>query len=98
MGWISTILLGDIGNRLDIEATEHDIVKLRKAQQNTTNKLYQKEQEVQALQEQLARHELAIQSLTRFLIEKGSIDKAELEAFIQKVDAEDGTVDGMVTK
>ncbi len=31
MGWIRTILLGDIGNRLDIEDSEQEIERLKKA-------------------------------------------------------------------
>jgi hypothetical protein len=42
----------------------------------------------------MGRQKLAIQALTRFLIEKGMVNAAEFADFIAQIDAEDGVVDG----
>lgn len=94
MGWMRTILLGDIGNRLDIEDTERDIAALRSTQQVAQRTLQESHGEIRMLKNEIARQKLTIEALTRFLIHKGIIHQAELDEFIREVDAEDGAVDG----
>ena len=94
MGWARTLLLGDIGNRLDIADAEAEIASLRQAQYQSGRMLRGKEQELAGLKDELGRQKLAIQALTRFLIEKGMVKAAELDDFIAQIDAEDGVVDG----
>lgn len=94
MGWARTLLLGDIGNRLDIADAEASIESLQRTQQRATNALQAKEREVSVLKDELGRQKLAIQALTRFLVEKQVITAGELEDFIAEIDAEDGVVDG----
>lgn len=94
MGWMRTILLGDVGNRLDIADTEREIAGLRQQQRASLSRQVGKEQKVLQLQDELARQKLAIQALTRFLISKNLIQQSELDDFIREVDAEDGKLDG----
>ncbi|MEO5917626.1 MAG: hypothetical protein ABIS50_25575 [Luteolibacter sp.] len=94
MGWARTLLLGDIGNRLDIADAEEDINRIQRTQQRAENALQSKEREIAMLKDELGRQKLAIQALTRFLIEKGIIASTELDNFIALIDAEDGAVDG----
>lgn len=89
-----TLLLGDIGNRLDIEDTERDISNIRLSQSKAAQALHVKEQELALLRVELGRHKLAIEALSRFLIHKDIISATELDDFIQQVDAEDGVLDG----
>ncbi len=91
MGWLRTLLLGDIGNRLDIADAENQIERVRRSQQRQSNV---KNQKIAALTHELGRQKLAVQALTRFLIEKGIVDEGELSAFVEAVDAEDGVIDG----
>lgn len=94
MGWARTLLLGDIGNRLDIADAEKNIRAMRASQQSATRALKSKEQTIRQLKDELGRQNLAIQALTRFLIEKDMINEAELDDFIAEIDAEDGVIDG----
>ena len=94
MGWARTLLLGDIGNRLDIADAEAEIATLRRSNDRTGRFLLGKELEIASLKDEMGRQKLAIQALTRFLIEKGMVNPAELDDFIAQIDAEDGVVDG----
>ena len=94
MGWARTLLLGDIGNRLDIADAEENIRRMETAQRSAKTALKSKENAIATLKDELGRQKLAIQALTRFLIEKKVIDSEGLADFIAQIDAEDGVVDG----
>jgi len=96
MGWMRTLLLGDIGNRLDIADTEKDITAIRASQNKTVQNLHARDKKIELLELELGQQKLAIQALTRFLIEKEMIDDTELDSFIEQVDAEDGVIDGKI--
>ncbi len=97
MGWMRTLILGDIGNRLDIADTEADIRALRNKHQSGAKALDDKTREIDRLQNELGRQALAIQALTRFLIRNGIVKEEELARFITEIDAEDGIADGKIT-
>lgn len=97
MGWARTLLLGDIGNRLDIADAEGEINRIQRSQQRAESALGEKERDIAMLKDELGRQKLATQALIRFLIEKGIIEVSELADFISQVDAEDGVVDGKMT-
>ena len=96
MGWMRTLILGDIGNRLDIADTEADIRALRNKHQAGAKSLDEKTREIDRLKNELGRQTLAIQALTRFLISKEIVKEEELARFINEIDAEDGIVDGKI--
>lgn len=97
MGWMRTILLGDIGNRLDIDDAEKSISQVASKQRRTESQLRAKNVRIDRLTAELSQQKLAIQALTRFLVSKEMISEDELNAFIEKVDAEDGVIDGKMT-
>lgn len=97
MGWMRTLLLGDIGNRLDIADAEREVSRLRSSQQKTVRNLQTRDLEVGKLKDELERQKLATQALTRFLVEKKIIDEEALAKFIEVVDAEDGVIDGKMS-
>jgi len=97
MGWMRTLLLGDIGNRLDIADTERSVSYLEQDQQRTRRELHERELQIANLKDEVERQKLAIQALTRFLVHKELIDEQELEDFIEEVDGEDGVVDGKMS-
>ena len=97
MGWMRTLLLGDIGNRLDIADAERSVSALRQSQQRTVNNLHARDQQIERLKDEVERQKLAIQALTRFLVQKDLVDEQELQDFIEEVDAEDGVVDGKMS-
>lgn len=94
MGWMKTLLLGDIGNRLDIQDNERDIASIRRKQQHTFKTLRNRDQQIQALQKDLSEQKLAMQALTHFLINKGILQKDELQKFVEAIEAKDEVGDG----
>ena len=96
MGWMRTLLLGDVGNRLDIADAEQQIESVKRSNSRVRNELASRQLEISRLRSELGRQKLAIEALTRFLITKGIVDEADLESFITEVDAEDGEIDGQL--
>ena len=94
MGWMRTILLGDIGNRLDVQDAERDIQKLNTTQNAVRKSSSKNELEIIRLKDEVARHKLSIEALTRFLVTQGIIKEQQLDEFIKEVDAQDGVIDG----
>ena len=92
-----TLLLGDIGNRLDIADAERSVSALRQSQQRTAKNQHARDRQIETLKDEVERQKLAIQALTRFLIQKDLIDDLELREFIEAVDAEDGIMDGKMS-
>jgi hypothetical protein len=97
MGWGRTLLLGDVGNRLDIEDTERDIANLKSEIAGSFRRDMSQDEIVRKLITENAQLKLYFASLVRLLIRKGSISKDELAAVVDAVDAEDGNVDGQFT-
>ena len=94
MGWGRTLLLGDIGNRLDIEDTERDTEELKRELRGSFNKDMSQDKKIDALISQNAELKLYIASIIRLLLTKGVIGPDELKAIVEKLDAQDGSVDG----
>ncbi|QUE52811.1 hypothetical protein KBB96_07930 [Luteolibacter ambystomatis] len=89
-----TMLLGDIGNRLDIQDAENNISALQSHAASAAKAVGNQTATIARLKNELARQKLAVTALTRFLIAKGLVSEAELQEFIHDVDSEDGIVDG----
>ena len=86
MGWGRTLLLGDIGNRLDVEDCEREIHRLKgdmrlvaRVDRSQTKGL----REVQKENEQLR---LYMAALVRLLVAKGVVSADELGHLIDVVD------------
>jgi hypothetical protein len=94
MGFLSHILLGDLGQSLDIEKTRSAVKDQAMQQARNTSKLFNAGIEIDRLKRQNGELRLAVVALTRFLIERGVVNEGELEAFIREIDAQDGTIDG----
>lgn len=94
MGWGRTLLLGDIGNRMDIADTERDIEYVKGWLQKNFDKDASQDEKISFLINENAELKLYLAGLMRLLLSKNVIDKSELEQFINLVDAEDGSTDG----
>ena len=94
MGWGRTLLLGDIGNRLDIQDTENDIGKLRQNMRKIVNHEKSQKKQIEALIEENAELKLYLASLMRLLTAKGTITKEELTVMVSAIDVGDGRADG----
>ncbi len=94
MGWGRTLLLGDVGNRLDIEDTERDIASLRRKITDATRVDISQDEKIELLIDENAELKLYLAAVIRLLTAKGAISSAELIAMIDAVDAEDESLDG----
>ena len=94
MGWGRTLLLGDIGNRLDIEDTERDIARLKQKIAGSFNKDMSQDHRIDMLIAETAELKLYLASVIRLMTAKGLISPEELQGVVEAVDAEDGDRDG----
>ena len=86
MGWGRTLLLGDVGNRLDIEDCERDIGALQRKLRANSKMDRNQDDELAALREEVDELKLVVGSLTRILTSKGVVDEAELSRFARVID------------
>jgi len=97
MGWGRTLLLGDIGNRLDIADTERDIAGLKRELAGSSQKDLSQDEMIRRLVAENAELKLYLASVVRLLVRKGILSRDELQAMVAAIDAEDGRTDGRFT-
>jgi len=97
MGWGRTFLLGDIGNRLDIEDCEREISNLRREISRQRHTKLDLEETVQILQKENDEIKLYLAALVRLLMRKNLLSAMELEQMVNLIDGEDGALDGKMT-
>jgi len=97
MGWGRMFLLGNIGQQLDIHEQREEMRRLRgtvREVQSTKAGQDEMAAHVAQLEQEIDELRLYLTAVIRHLVAKGIASEAELEALIEAVDAEDGTVDG----
>ena len=94
MGWGRTLLLGDIGNRLDIEDTEMEISRLKRSLGTAFHKDLSQDKKIEMLINENSELKLYLASIIQLLISKDAITKDELEHVVQMIDESDGSADG----
>ena len=88
MGWARTLLLGDIGNRLDIGDAERDIAELGRTLNEKTRRDASQDQRLEQLEAESDQLKLCISTLSRLLVTKGVLPAADLEKFADLIDPE----------
>ena len=94
MGWGRTLLLGDIGNRLDIEDVEREVASLRRKLMDANFENLPREERLNQLEADNTELKLYLSATIRLLLSKGVIGQAELKKIVDEVDASDGNQDG----
>ncbi len=89
MGWGRTLLLGDIGNRLDIADTERDIASLRQRLHSKAGTDQAQDQRLGDLERENDQLKLYLASLIRLLVSKGTLSHDELAAFVDVIDTDE---------
>ena len=89
MGWGRTLLLGDIGNRLDIADTERDIASLRSRLQSKAGTDQAQDKRLEALESENDQLKLYLASLIRLLVSKGTVSHDELAAFVDIIEPDE---------
>ncbi len=86
MGWGRTLLLGDIGNRLDIQDTEQDIGELRRLLYDCEDTDDAQDKRLEALEKENDQLKLYLASLIRLLVAKGTLSQVEVAALVDGID------------
>ena len=89
MGWARTLLLGDIGNRLDIGDAERDIAALRKSLRSKGRVDRAQDARLAEIEKENDQLKLCLAALMRLLVAKGIVLHAELAGFADVIDAEE---------
>ena len=90
MGWLRTIFLGDIGNRLDIGDVENDLARTRRQLRSRDREVQKRIDELEKENDEL---KLCLAGLVRLLIQRGAFSREDLVALIEEIDREDGVAD-----
>ena len=86
MGWARTLLLGDIGNRLDIADTEQDISKIRHELAAKRNLDESQDDAIRRLQEENQQLEICVAALVKTLQRKGVFTPQEVSNLVRLID------------
>jgi uncharacterized coiled-coil protein SlyX len=86
MGWARTLLLGDIGNRLDIGDAENEIRTLRDLLRRNRSLDMTQEERLAMLERDNEQQQILIVALAKILAAHGLIDAEGMEPFIEALD------------
>ena len=93
MGWARTLLLGDIGNRLDIADTERDIAATKRELDGLHSEIHRsraadasQDEVIRSMQREIDQLELCVTILLRLLRSRGTITTADLERLVDLID------------
>jgi hypothetical protein len=89
MGWMRTLLLGDIGNRLDIADTEQDIAHIRRKLRQKRSVDASQDQAIRQLQKENEQLELCLGALIRALEKKNIVTIDEVSNLVELLDEEE---------
>ncbi len=86
MGWARTLLLGDIGNRLDIDDVEQDVESVKQHLQDQRSIDNSQDAALSRLQKENDDLKLCVTGLLRLLVSKNVVTTDELNRFVNLVD------------
>jgi hypothetical protein len=89
MGWMRTIFLGDIGNRLDIEDTEESISLLRRQVHLSDDRDAGQEAAIRGLEIEIDHLRLLVVRLVGILERENLVTAADLRSLAALEDTED---------
>ncbi|MAW61440.1 MAG: hypothetical protein CMJ94_11470 [Planctomycetes bacterium] len=88
MGWLRTLFLGDIGNRLDISDNEDRIRRMRAAIRKNRRADASQDERLALLERENEQLEILVSALAQMLAARGVIDEEELAPFVAALDDE----------
>lgn len=94
MGWGRALLMGDIGNMMDIQDVGRDVSKLKRRLSFERAQTERHEDAVAELAQENAELKLYLSAVVRLLISKSIVKREELEAIVEEIDRSDGQQDG----
>jgi len=93
MGWARTLILGDVGNRLDISDCEKDIQVLKASLMEMHQEDRSQDQELTHLRRESDELKLYLSAIIRLLTIKKILAPEELQKMVDAIDTEDGAMD-----
>lgn len=94
MGWGRMLLLGNVGQQLDIGDTQEAIADLAARVRDTAQVSHGVTQDLQRLQQENDELKLYLTAVIRLLSAKAIITPSELREIVEAVDRSDGASDG----
>jgi hypothetical protein len=86
MGWARTLLLGDIGNRLDIGDAEKNIAEIRTKLRGQRDLDVKQDEAIIHLQRENEELELCVAALVKTLERKGVLSAGEVAKLVEMVE------------
>ena len=86
MGWARTLLLGDIGNRLDIEDTERDIADVRQELRKSRHIDDTQDRTIAQLQRENEELEICVATLIKILESKSVLTPDDVVRLVTKTE------------
>lgn len=94
MGWARTLILGDVGNRLDIADCENDIKVLKTSLMEMHQDSASQDEELHKLRRETDELKLYLSAIVRLLTARKVMTVEELRGMVNAIDAEDGAMNG----
>ncbi len=86
MGWGRMMLMGNVGQQLDIQDLENAIREMQSAFSQTQNLDSSQERSIEELQRENHELKLYLATLVKLLVTKGVIQQAEVDAAVQAIE------------
>jgi hypothetical protein len=97
MGWGRFLLLGDLGQQLDLADQKAEIEQMREEIRRSRSSGGGSAGQVERLQAENDELRLWLAAIIRVLVSKRVVSQEEIRRIVEAIDAEDGTVDGKFT-
>jgi len=97
MGWGRMLLLGNVGQQLDIQDTERSLADLSHRLRQSGQFDREAARRLDQLAAENAELKLYLAAIVRLLASKNIVTDAELRSIVDAIDRSDGTADGKFT-
>src|SRR5262245_29850415 len=94
MGWARWLLLGDLGQQMDLADQENQIRRYKRMLAENAKSVESTESTLLELQVENDQLKLCLAAVVRILIDRGLTTAADIKRLVEAIDAEDGTADG----
>ncbi|HQP99858.1 MAG TPA: hypothetical protein PLY86_15485 [bacterium] len=94
MGWGRYLLLGSLGQQLDLSDHENEIAKLRYELERRRSSSKDVTAQIENLEAENDEMRLYLATVLRLLAAKGVVSQEEIRQVVQAIDREDGVQDG----
>ncbi len=87
MSWVRTLLLGDIGQQMDIDDVENEVIRLRARLSSQRSTDRSQDEALLTLRREVTDLKLIVGELTRLLVASGTLPTEAIEQLVRGVDA-----------